>query len=134
MQFNSLSSSLIFGLSLYHNQAGCLNKVLSTPGYALIGVISVIETAVALIFSAIAIALFDHSGSNKSLNFCTEWVKSSSFAIIWSLVDALISPITRVVVADEASARKIARSGNIMHFPSEAILHLPSTPIVKPAN
>lgn len=120
MSLDSLSSSFMCGITLYRNQHGITNKCLAQPGYALTFSVAIIETVAAGIFLLASLALYPLSSNpfKDSVN----WLKSCSFVIYWSAADFLLNPFLHVLVADETSARKIARRCDLMRFPTEAII------------
>jgi hypothetical protein len=117
---NSLSSSLILGVTLYRNQPGVSNKCLAQVGYASTAAVATVESVAALTFCAGSLALYPVSSA--PLQQSASWLSSSSFSIIWSATDFLLNPFVVRLVADEPSARQIANSGNLMRIPRGAII------------
>ncbi len=117
---DSLSSSLMTGITLYRNDSRVFNKVQAQFAYALAFVSSLVETATALVFTALSLLALPVS--REPTNRCLKWLASSSFSIGWSFADFFLNPFCAVVVADENSARQIATSGNLLALPCNAIL------------
>ena len=117
---NSLSSGLMLGVTLYRNQPGVRNKYLAQVGYATTVAIARVESVAALTFCVGSLALYPVSAAplEKSIS----WLKSSSFCVVWSATDFLLNPFIVKLVADESSARKVAKSGDIMKIPKGAIV------------
>jgi hypothetical protein len=120
MELHSLSSSLMFGTTLYRNQAGIVNKGVAQAGYALIAVVAVVETVVAAFFTTLCLvaspfnlAPFDRAGV---------WLLSSTFSIVWAGVDFVLNPFVVRLIADEGSAM-LVRLRNLMLIPRGAFLH-----------
>lgn len=120
IQINSLSSALMLGTTLYRNQRGISNKLPAQAGYALIAIVALVETTVALIFAAASLPLCCYS--SESFNRATTWLSSSAFSFGWSLVDFVMNLLVLKIVADEQSARKILQQGDLMFLPKGAIL------------
>jgi hypothetical protein len=116
----SLSSSLMTEVTLYRNVPSVFNKIQAQLGYALVFLSSVVESAVAIVFSIISLLALPVS--REPTKRCLNWLSSSAFTIGWSFVDFFLNPFMAVVVADEKSARQIVRSGNLLMYPREAIL------------
>ncbi len=120
---NSLSSSLIFGVTLFRNQPGIANnKILGAVGYALVATIAAIESIAAVIFGVISLPLIV-LGKTEPLSQSVKWLSSSTFCLGWSIVDFFLNFFTVVLVADERSAREILESGNLMMIPQNAALY-----------
>ena len=117
---NSLSSAMMLGITMYRNQPGLGNKVAAQVGYGLTTIVAIVESVVASAFCALSVVLY--SVSPDLLNRSFEWLKSSSFTIIWSMADSIINIFARVLVADEKSARWIASTGQIFRIPPGAII------------
>jgi hypothetical protein len=118
---NSFSSGLMLGTTLYRNKGGAGCKVIALAGYPLIAVAAVVETIVSTIF--VAASLVFYPISNRPLNGSLTWLSSSSFCFFWSAADFLLSLFScPVLVADEASARQIVSSGNLLMLPRNALL------------
>jgi hypothetical protein len=117
---NSLSSGLIFGVTLYRNQPGVGNKVLAQWGYALTATVAIVESVAALAITAGSAAFYpvDPLPLKNSVN----WLSSSSFSVVWSAADFLLNPGVERLVADEKSARQIASNGDLMRIPRGAII------------
>ena len=118
-EMNSLSSSLMLGVTLYRNQSGVGNKGLAQIGYASIAAVATVETIAALIFCAGSLALYPIS--SDPLKKSKTWLSSSSFSIIWSTTNFFLNLICTTMIADEPSARQVASSGFIMSIPQGAI-------------
>ncbi len=117
---NSLSSSLMTGINLYRNNPGLLNKAQAQVAFPIVTITAVVETIAASIFTILSALtlLFTNSYFTHSLT----QLKSSSFTIIWSIVDFLINPFCHTVVADEESAKFIAQTGELFLMPRNAII------------
>lgn len=119
IQLNSFSSSLMLGTTLYRNQPGVSNKIIAQAGYALIALVSTVETAAALAFSALSLLAYPFSSTPFELS--VQWLGSSTFALGWSLTDFLLNLFVVRMVADEPSARQILHSGDLMRMPANAV-------------
>jgi hypothetical protein len=119
-RMNSLSSSLVLGVTLYRNQPGVSNKCLAQVGYASTTAVAAVESIAALAFCAGSLALYPVSSA--PLENSVNWLSSSSFSIVWSATDFLLNPFVLKLVADASSARQIANSGNLMRIPRGAII------------
>ena len=120
---DSLSSGLILGTTLYRNSPGILNKCIAQVGYALIAVVSSIETVAALIFSAFCLLL--HPVFPTPFDHCTKWLSSSGFSFAWSVANFALNLFTEVLVADERSARIMLKNRDPITIPEGAILYPP---------
>jgi hypothetical protein len=118
-RMNSLSSCLVLGVTLYRNQPGVSNKCLAQLGYAFATAVATVESVAALTFCAGSLALYPMS--SIPLRQSISWLSSSSFSIVWSATDFFLNPVFEILVADERSAREMARRGNLMRFPRGAI-------------
>jgi len=116
----SLSSSLMMVINLYRNKPGVFNKAQAQIAYPMVAAAAIVESVVASIFTILSTLSLPFSKNN--FNYCTTWLKSSTFTIMWSLADFLINPFCFVVVADEKSAKSIARAGDLMWLPFDAIV------------
>ena len=123
IEFKSFSSELIFENTVNKNRSSSrANITLAGFGYALTSVVSIIETIAASTFALLSLP-FSLSGiDNKIFDASLERFNSSSFCLLWSVVDFILNPSIAVLVADETSARKIANSGNILYLPEGAII------------
>lgn len=117
---NSLSSSIIYGVTLFRNQQGTGNKILGEIGYISAAGVATVESVAALAFTIISLAAYPVS--SKPLEHSVAWLKSSSFSIVWALTDCVLNPRLVILVADEASARQIAQSCNLGSLPRGAII------------
>jgi hypothetical protein len=118
LHFGCLSSSLMFGITLFRNQPGIANKILAQPGYALTAIVATIETITALIFfglSGLVYPLTSHPFTSSRA-----WVESSGFTVVWASIDAALNLFMRTLIADELSAHFVAASGNLMRVPRGA--------------
>lgn len=115
---NSLSSGLIYGVTLYRNQPGFMNKISAQAGYALIALSAVVESAVALSF--VALSLFILPFASAPFRAATEWLGSSVFSLGWAVTDFFLNPFVFVLVADERSARRILNTGDLTVLPPDA--------------
>jgi len=120
IEMNSFSSSLMLGTTLYRNQPGVSNKLMAQAGYALIAVVSTVEAAVALAFSALSLIVYPVSST--PFEHSIKWLYSSVFSLGWSVTDFVLNLCAFKLVADEKSARKILQSGNLMMIPPGAVL------------
>jgi hypothetical protein len=120
IEINSLSSSLMLGTTLYRNQIGISNKLIAQVGYALIALVSAIETVVALAFSVLSLVAYPFS--SRPFEHSTKWLGSSAFSLAWSATDFILNLFIFKLVADEKSARQMAPGGNFMIIPPNAIL------------
>ena len=109
---DSLSSSLILGVTFYRNQSGIGNKCLAQAGYALTAAVAVVESVAALTFSTLALAYYPLS--SVPFEKTVTWLKSSSFSMIWSATHFALNPFVKWLVADERSARQIVASGQFL--------------------
>ncbi len=103
---DSLSSSLMLGITLYRNVPSVCNKIQAQLGYALVLVSSLVETATALAFTTLSLLTLPIS--REPTKKCFKWLSSSAFTIGWSFVDFFLNPFVVVAVADEKSARQLA--------------------------
>jgi len=110
------------GVTLHRNQPNFLPKVQAQVGYALIAVVAAVETAVSLLFTGLSFSL--SLGQSAFYRDTSRWLSSSAFSLGWSVADFFLNLQVYVLVADEASARAILRSGNLMWLPPDALLHL----------
>lgn len=108
------------GITLYRNVPSVFNKIQAQLGYALVFVSSLVESAVAIVFTIISLLALPVS--REPTKRCLNWLSSSAFTIGWSFVDFFLNPFIAAVVADEKSAREIVSSGNLLYFPQGAIL------------
>lgn len=120
LQMNSLSSSLILGVTLYRNQTGFSNKCKAQVGYASIAVVALVESVAASIFCACSLALYPFSSAPFQQS--AKWLGSSSFCIAWSAIDFLLNPFIEKLVADEQSTLLMIKNRNIVMIPRDAIL------------
>ncbi len=119
---NSLSSSLMTGVTLYRNQAGFGNKVGAQAGYALVAAVAVVETVAALVSSVAALVLSLAMFSSTPIAHTFKWVNSSAFCVGWSIGDFFLNPFVLVLAGDEKSARSIVESGDLMRLPHDALV------------
>jgi hypothetical protein len=119
-EVNSLSSALMFNVTQYRNQFGGMNKAIAQAGYALTVLVSVVESATALFFSALSILIYPCSSA--AFDRATEWLSSSVFCIGWSLADFFLNFCVTPLVANEAAARQILQSGNLMMLPAGSVI------------
>jgi hypothetical protein len=102
----SFSTALMDVTNGIRNKDGILNKVVAEGIYPMITTISLIETVVMSIFTALS--LFTLPFTSECFNYCFEELKSSSFAIIWSVFNIFINPFCSKVAVYEMQAREIA--------------------------
>lgn len=117
---NSLASSLMMGVVLYHNKPGLINKVEAEFGFILIFAVACIETVAATVL--VNLCLLMAPCARSPLRNCSKWLSSSAFTMLWSLADIFLNVITIRMIADERSARRIAFSGRLMTIPSGALV------------
>jgi hypothetical protein len=118
-EINSLSSSIMFKLTLHRNQPGS-NKWLAELGYVSCTVVAAVESVAALTSCMGSAALYP--ATSRPLEVTATWLKSSSFCIIWSVADLCLNPLARYLVADERSARQMAWSGELGRIPEGAVI------------
>lgn len=118
--FDSLASSLIFGVTMKKNRSPQGLSILSQVGYGVAAVVALVETAVAVVFTGLGFALtpWDRTPFNNSVI----WLKSSSFSIAWASVNFILNLFTWRLIADERSAREVANSLDWLNLPHRAIL------------
>lgn len=123
--FNSLSSSLILGVTVCRNQ-GTGNKLLGQAGYALTSIVAIIETIAASILCVLTspLRLFSSSENEPSLNKILVWRASSFFSIKWSFVYWCINIDHDQLAADELTARRNFTNGEYSNCPSGSIIHI----------
>lgn len=102
----SFSTALLMINNDFRNRQGILNKVIAEGIYPIITTVSLIEVVVSSIFTALSI--FTLPITDKCFKCCFEHLKSSSFAIIWSLFNFIINPFCNKVATYEMHARLIA--------------------------
>jgi hypothetical protein len=119
VSLNSFSSSLMLGATLYRNRPGFSNKLIAQVGYALIAVVSAIETAAALAFSALSLVVYPFSST--PFDHSAKWLDSSVFSLGWSAVDFALNLFVSPLIADEKSVRQILVSGDLMWIPPGAV-------------
>lgn len=115
---DSLSTTLVVQTASYQNQDK-INKYLSQIAFAIIPMIALVETAAALTFTALS--LIAYPCSSKPLEFSVKWLKSSSFAIIWSLVNFCINPLSKFLLCErlivsEQEARQMLQNRQLIRF------------------
>ena len=119
--FNSLSSSLIFGVSLIRNQQPSIaNKCAGQFGYALTALVALVEYAVSSVFTALTVLIYPISST--PFEFAIRWLGSSQFVLIWSLFDFIFNPFADNLIADELSARSTATSRQLFTLPHAAYI------------
>ena len=138
-QLDSLSAALMYGVTLYRNQAqyvvfggetnyDTIKLAIAQVGYALIGVVAVVESAVALTFTVLE-GLFRLVVKDIMPNRCPSWLQSSTFCIGWSVIDFFLNlPVRIAFPADERSAREMFRSGSLIECPKNAALYAIANP------
>jgi len=108
IQFLSLSSALMCGITVYRNQPGTVNKLLAEGAYALTTCAAAIETVVAGIFCVGAYlltpldpGLHDHAIAHLS---------SSGFCVVWSIANLYFNLVVKsgALMADEQHVRPAA--------------------------
>jgi hypothetical protein len=102
----SFSTALIAENNGFRNRPGILNKVVAEGIYPMITTISLIETVVSFIFTALSLLILPFT--TECFNYCFEELKSSSFAIIWSVFNIFLNPFCSKVAEYEMHAREIA--------------------------
>lgn len=120
MTVQSLASNLMYSNTKMRNEGDEeVLRAISQVGYALILVIALVESAVALPFTLLSLITlpFTRAIFYESVS----WLKSSSFTILWSVVDLVLNPFMDRLVADERSARIIYFSGNLFVVPQGAV-------------
>lgn len=120
IELNSLSSSLMLGITLFRNQPGSANKFIAQVGYALTAVVAAIETLAALVFFALSLPIC--LLSITPLNISAKWLNSSIFSLGWSITDFFLNLVVLKMIADEKSARVVLQSGDLMSVPAGAIV------------
>lgn len=123
VEFNSFSSGLVLGATLYRNQQGVANKFVAQVGYALTAVIAAVETVAALAFSILSVAAYPFS--SKPLANSMTWLSSSAFSLVWSAGYFCLNLFVKELVADEESMREMLDERDLTEIPSGAILELP---------
>lgn len=88
--------------------------------YPIVTIIAIVETLVALNFTALASfsLLTKYSYYYKS---SIAWLQSSSFSILWSLADFVLNPFAFILVADEFSAISFAKNGKLGMLPPNTL-------------
>jgi hypothetical protein len=122
VSFNSFSSSLIFGTTVYRNQYGIFNKFIAQAGYALTAVVAAIETLAALAFSALTLIVYPFSSTPFERSIT--WLGSCVFSFGWSIIDFILNPFLIKLVADEESARLMLDQGDLLDTPDGAVFHV----------
>jgi hypothetical protein len=115
---NSLSSGLIYGVTLYRNQPGVFNKLTAIAGYALVAMVATAETIATLAFTLLSTIMIPFSRTPFQLS--VQWLGSSAFCLGWSITNFCLNLFVPVLVADERSARNILETGNLMVIPDGA--------------
>lgn len=119
IELNSLSSSLMLGITLYRNRPGFSNIFVAQVGYALTAIVAAIETLTAVIFFGLSLTIFLLS-TTPLLN-SAKWLNSSIFSLGWSITNFFLNLWCGVMIADEKSAREVLQSGNLFKLPAGAI-------------
>jgi len=116
---NSLSSSLLFGVTLYRNNSGICGRIAAQIGYFFTGLVAVIESVSATILMGFSLVFYPISSTpfERTVN----WLSSCSFCIVWSTMDFIISPFVHVLIADENSAQKVATTFQLFSLPRNAV-------------
>ncbi len=105
--FDSLSSSLMTGVTLFKNRS---SGIIAEAGYVLAFAVSIIETLAALI--CVPVSAMFYPLSDKPLNENIKWLQSAAFCVVWSLADIFmnLNPLIGRLIADEAHARMAIRN------------------------
>jgi hypothetical protein len=117
--FDSLSSAIIFDVTKYRNQPGCLNKCVAEGLYAGALIISTGETVIAVPLYLMTLPVFPFLPdlTHKSIR----WVNSSAFCMTWSVFNLLMNPFKNILIADERSATQTFCNANFLTIPYEAL-------------
>ena len=120
VEINSLSSSLMLGVTLYRNRQDAPGKLLAQVGYGLIPLVAAVETVAALAFSALSLAIYPWS--REPFEHASKWLDSSLFSFGWSAVDFLLNLFVTPLIADEETARLMVQRRDIQRIPHRAII------------
>ena len=101
-KINSLSCSLVDGVTLYRNQPGVANKIAAQGGYVLTALVATIEIVAALVFSVLSLALYPFS--SKPLEHSVEWLGSSALSLESSVIHFLLNPFRRELEAERRTS------------------------------
>ena len=107
----SLSSNVMSGIIFHRNQPGSFKKAQAQIALPFVTVAATIETVVASIFTLLSTLALP--ATNVYFNGSIKLLKSSSFTILWSIVDFFMNPFCYVLAAEEEHAMGIAVRGNI---------------------
>ncbi|NGX58467.1 MAG: hypothetical protein K940chlam3_01374 [Chlamydiae bacterium] len=118
---DSFSSALMMGVTVYRNDT-ISGRFCAVIAYPCITVIALVESAVAAVFVCLSLSLYVFS--EESFQQSLSWFKSSSFTIIWSIADTVLSlnPFIIRLAADEVSAKEIYLNGRIFEIPRGALV------------
>lgn len=108
---NSISSFFIAHTS-YQRNHNKIDKFTAQLGFSACVAISLIEAVAAASFFSLSI--FTYPLSSKPLGFTSMWLKSSTFAVCWSVVDFCINPFCEVLIVSEAEAQNRMSVGKII--------------------
>lgn len=122
VKMDSLSSSLMLGTTLYRNQPGFSNKLVGQVGYALVALVSAVESCAALAFVILSLTVY--SVYSAPAEHAVQWFISSSFSLGWSVVDFFFNPFVPILVADEGSALQMFLNRDLVRIPHNALLTL----------
>lgn len=118
-EFNSLSSSLMFGTTLYRNQSGVPPKILGQASYALVIVIAAVETIAASALSTLSFIVYPLSST--PFQRCTKWLDSSAFTVGWAIANSFFNLFVSKLIADEKSVRKMYKKGDLTGISTGAV-------------
>ncbi|NGX56126.1 MAG: hypothetical protein K1060chlam5_00361 [Candidatus Anoxychlamydiales bacterium] len=115
----SLSAALMQPVNYLRNKPSILPKVAAQAVYPVITTVALVETAVATVFTALSTLSLPFT--SKIFNNSAEWLKSSSFAIVWSVFNFLINPFCYRVAEFESTAKQIVLSGRFFEIPLNSV-------------
>ena len=98
--------------------ANPLKVVAAEVGYIVTVPFAIVEAAIAAIAKLFSACLPIGQENHDKM---TNWLKSSSFSIVWSLADAAINLFCNDMIQTEKVARACAASGNIFAVPLHAL-------------
>ena len=110
-QFHSLSSYLIYSITVERNKNYIGSRVIGQCGYGLTVIVSGIES----VFSGVVYgsALLASSVVPQPVKECKKWLDSSTFSLISSVFDFILNPVAKTLLADESQARQAITIQNL---------------------
>ena len=114
----SLSAAVMQAVNHYRNDRTFGSKIIAQAAYQIIATAALVETVAATAITVLSTLSLPFT--KNYFNVSVEWLKSSSFAVVWSVFNFIINPFCYRVAEYESTAKIIASLWKFILFPSRS--------------